>query len=475
MRQEAPLKNRELEGSRSSPFSRTLLVAYLVHLLVPFLFLVDSLLAVLRGEGGTVEREVIAFGVAWVLVGLGALAVARDRGQFLRHAAGLLVAVYALFLCLGLLELGVRMETRYFNRAPLFFKPGSKMVLDLTPWPRVGVSPKVTFSVNALGLRGPLPPHEGRVYKIIAVGGSTTECASLDDSEEWPHLLMQRMNSLQTQYFTWVGNAGVSGLTTVDHLSCLRRLPILSQADLLVFLIGVNDLEAALEYGGASTQKTLEHKAELFAEHAPAGVMEAGGFFRHFWLYPMTRTALLDLALRWKIARAHEPQRSDQSKRRSAGPILPLPDLQLALQEYAQRVRGLEQECQVRSLRCVFLTQPSIWRADLPQSERDLLWFGKIGWRGHVHGYASAGDLARAMDAYNQTLLSVCGKDHLECYDLAAAIPKDTSAFYDDVHFNIGGARMVAQFLADRLLSAPPFRQRYSLPAGQAHGRLQGR
>ena len=129
----------------------------------------------------------------------------------------------------------------------------------------------------------------------------------------------------------------------------------------------------------------------------------------------------------------------------------------------------------MRSLRCAFLTQPSIWRADLSQSERDLLWFGKIGWRGHIHGYASAGDLARAMDAYNQTLLSVCGKDHLECYDLAAAIPKDTSAFYDDVHFNIGGARMVAQFLADRLLSAPPFRQRYSLPAGQAHGRLQGR
>ena len=61
------------------------------------------------------------------------------------------------------------------------------------------------------------------------------------------------------------------------------------------------------------------------------------------------------------------------------------------------------------------------------------------------------------MDGFNQTLLSVCREDHLECYDLASAIPKDSSAFYDDDHLNIGGARMVAQFLAARLLASPPF------------------
>jgi hypothetical protein len=72
-------------------------------------------------------------------------------------------------------------------------------------------------------------------------------------------------------------------------------------------------------------------------------------------------------------------------------------------------------------------------------------------------GYASAADLSHAMDAFNQTLLSVCREDNLECYDLASAIPKDTSAFYDGDHFNISGARMVAQFLAAHLLASPPF------------------
>jgi hypothetical protein len=260
-----------------------------------------------------------------------------------------------------------------------------------------------------------------------------------------------------------VNNAGAGGLTTVDHLSCLRRLPILTQADLLVFLIGVNDLEAAIEYGGTPTQEALEYKAELFAEHAPSGVRPMGGFFRRSWLFAMTTTALINLkaSLKRRLGGARragvQPQFSESSEQRSAGPRRPLPNLQIGLQEYAQRVHILGRECRVRGLRCVFLTQPSIWRADLPSSEQNLLWFGRVGWRGRVLGYASPGDLALAMDAYNQTLLNLCRQDHLECYDLAASIPKDTSAFVDDVHFNIGGARMVAEFLAAHLLAAPPF------------------
>jgi len=439
-----------------------LLAAYLGHLLVPLVFLVDSLRVMHAGAAGAGEKTVVVAGAAWVLVGLSALAFSRDRGCFLEWASGPLIAIYAFFFSVAVLELGIRIGIRRFNRNRLFFKPGTKMVFDLRPWRLPGVSPSVTFSVNALGLRGPMPPDGGRVYRIIALGGSTTECAALDDSQEWPHLLMQAMNDRQKQYFVWVANAGVSGLTTVDHLSCLGRLPMLSQADLLIFLIGVNDLQAALEYGGASTQMALEYKAELFAEHAPPGVTPVGGLFRRTWVFPLGRDGLLSLVSilrrRWgEPAPDAAPQFSEQSRRRAAGPILPLPDLRIGLDEYAQRVRGLERECRARRLRCVFLTQPSMWRTDLPPAEQGLLWFGAVGRQGHPRGYASVADLKRAMDAYNTTLLSVCRQEHLECYDLASFIPKDTSAFYDDVHFNTGGARIVAQFLAARLLSSSPF------------------
>lgn len=329
------------------------------------------------GAGRGCEKAGAAIGTVWVLLGLGALLFSRDRGRFLHRISGPLMAVYAVYFSLGLLEMGARIATQHFDRAFLFFKPGMKMVLHLSRWRLPGVSPTVTFSVNALGLRGPMPPHEGRVYKIIAVGGSTTECAVLDDSQEWPQLLMEAMNRRQKTYDVWVGNAGVSGLTTVDHLFCLRRIPVLSRANMLIFLIGVNDLQAALEFGGKSTQKALEFKAKMFAEHAPSGVILAGGLFRRSWLFAWGRPAVLTLPSILRRPRA-VPGYSRQQERRSAGPIVPLPNLQLGLREYAQRVRRLERECRTRRLRCIFLTQPSMWRADLPPAEQRLLlvWLG---------------------------------------------------------------------------------------------------
>ena len=52
-------------------------------------------------------------------------------------------------------------------------------------------------------------------------------------------------------------------------------------------------------------------------------------------------------------------------------------------------------------------------------------------------------------------MLDVCREEGVDCLDLAALIPKDTSAFYDDCHFNIAGnakvAAAVTDFLAARL------------------------
>jgi hypothetical protein len=442
--------------------SGILLGAYLAHLLVPLVFLLDSVRAVQMGSGGVCEKAVIVAGSIWVLTGLGALAFSRNRRHFLDRVSRLLLGVYTLYFCVCFVGFGVDIWIRHGGSSvPFRYKPGSKVVMDHTGWHCIGVSPIITYSVNELGLRGPSPPREGQVYRIIAVGGTTTECGDLDDSQEWPHLVMEIMNDRQRQRFVWVGNAGASGLTTVHHLYCLRRRFVISQADLLLFLGGVDDLQATLDFGGESTQNLLEYRAECFTGHHPYWVDPQAGFFRRTWLFELGRESLVNLGaiggrVRDSLAHKAGPRLFGRGKSRT--PLVPLPNLHIGLQEYAQRVRNLEHECHARGLRCVFLTQPALWRADLSPDDQRLLWMGWVGWRAHRRGYASAADLARAMDAYNQTLLSVCGEDHLECYDLASFIPKDTSAFYDDCHFNIGGARMAAQFLAAHLLSSPPFR-----------------
>jgi len=436
---------------------RVIFWAYWAHTLIPLGFALDSLRAALAGEAAVCEKTVILVGAAWVFIAVGAMGLSHDRFHFLERMAGPLMAFYMVILLIGLLEIGFRLETRLFNHTPLFFKPGSRMVFDFTAWVMPGVSPRVRYTVNALGLRGPLPPPDSNPYRIIAIGGSTTECAALDDSQTWPFLLMQKLNRVEKGRAIWVGNAGVSRMTTVEHLWFLRNRPVLREADLLIFLIGVNDLEAALEFGGASTQGVLEFRARSFLEHAPPGRIPMGGIFRQSWLFPAIRTGIMDLKGRLTSPRSDtRSQITAEAELRTAGPILPAPDLRVGLEEYATRVRNLEQECRLRNVRCAFLTQPAMWRPDLPLEERRLLWLGRIGKMGKVLGYASVADLADAMAAYNQTLLDVCREDHLDCYDLASSIPRDTSAFYDDVHFNVGGARMVADLLAKYLTAILP-------------------
>jgi lysophospholipase L1-like esterase len=59
--------------------------------------------------------------------------------------------------------------------------------------------------------------------------------------------------------------------------------------------------------------------------------------------------------------------------------------------------------------------------------------------------------LARALNLFNKKLLQVCRATDSECVDLAAAMNGDERYFYDDVHFNEPGARVVAALLADYL------------------------
>jgi lysophospholipase L1-like esterase len=270
---------------------------------------------------------------------------------------------------------------------------------------------------------------------------------------------MEEMNAAQRSHPVWVGNAGVNGLNTVHHLVLLQYLPGVLPFDMVIFLAGFNDLAASLAFEGAPTQAFLE-KAAGFRGDLPAGTRWRGQhvLYRRLQLFLLIREAARNLKRRLGPSGGggvFDP--TSFRRRRAASPILPLPDLHTGLEEYRGRLIALASRCRALELRCLFLTQPSMWRGDLSAAEQGLLWFGHVGRFENPKGYVSAADLARAMDAYNRTLLDVCQQDGLECYDLAAHIPKDTSALSDDVHFNEAGARLVVQNLKQYLLSRPPF------------------
>lgn len=440
------------------------LIAYFSHLLVPLFIALDEVKFFLFEDvelhRPVVDKVVLIFCVAWLALGLGAFFLSTDRTLFSRRIKRPLISFYGTLFGLMLFEGFVRVAWRPAPPAALW-PPGAQWVFQPASW-GVPVSGTTRFSINEIGLRGPVLPRRGKPYEIIAVGGSTTACWFLDDSKEWPHLVMEGLNSRQKKLPVWVANAGVPGHNSVHHLAVLKTLPVFKQVDMVVILIGVNDLTASLAFEGASSQTQLEQSAEEFREYMLRGAQSERYLhptYKRLRLYQLAQQAKVNLLNRFERAGtgARETERELWQRQRAEGKIVSLPDLHVGLEEYRERMQQLSQQCRVLSVRCLFLTQPVLWRSGLSPAEERSLWLGYVGpWKAR-NRFLAAADLELAMNAYNRILLDVCKHDGLECFDLASVIPKDGSVFYDDAHYTEAGARLIADRLLDYLLSTPPF------------------
>ena len=134
------------------------------------------------------------------------------------------------------------------------------------------------------------------------------------------------------------------------------------------------------------------------------------------------------------------------------------PDLSEALTEYRENLTEIADVAQRHGVRLVFVTQPTIWRSDLPEGMRALLWLGGEG-RFQLRSdrpYYTVEVLAEVVEQYNGVLRELSEERGVECVDLAVMVPKDTTVFYDDCHFNENGARVVATVLAEYFMSREP-------------------
>jgi hypothetical protein len=462
------------QAAQLSRNSNLLFIGFFLHLAVPTFLLGDIVTAGLRGEifasnGQDLALKpvfpntvVAAMSALWLITGLGFFFL-QDREAFLTKVFRPLLTIYSIYLVVLIAEGACRLMG-LSSPTPTPFFPLTKSVRKTDPASTPGVSGTKVLTINSLGLRGPMPPPHS-TYRIVAIGGSTTICANLDDSEEWPHVLMVSMNASQNTLPVWVGNAGGNGRQTINHAVLMQWLPGLLHFDMVIFLVGVNDLETTLVFEGASTQAFLENAAGF------QGNLLSGA--RRRSLHPLyRRLALFSLIQltkeRTKRMFGHWETRGTSSdfdaanlaanrRKRAAGPTVPLSDLSTGLAEYRGRILTLANQCRALQVRCLFLTQPTMWRNDLTSDEERLFWTGYTGRAGNEKGWVSSADLARGMDMYNYALLDACRQSGMECFDLASQIPKDVSVFWDEDHFNEAGARLVAQKLQRYLLMHPPF------------------
>ena len=384
----------------------------------------------------------------------------------LPQRAGGMRARILLLLCSSVagLLLGEAVLERVFPNEYYTWPPHLRRVFRTDPRYVPGVSGPSRFETNSLGLRADeLAPN--RSYRILAIGGSTTECEYNDQGKTWPYLLQETINQAQHAKRVWVGNAGMNGKATRHHLVAMQYLPMQKmKIDAVILLIGVNDFQEYLDNPDflskpAPKEQLLEETFKGGMRHPQPGER----FYRRTGTWRAWRGA----KQKW-FERGEEKKLSDDNgkiletwreHRRHATEIRSnLPDLAPGLEDYARNINRIIDTAQQRSLRVIFVTQPTMWRPDLSKELTSLLWFGGIGDFQADSGkpYYSVEALAEGMHEYNDELLTVCRERNVECIDLSS-MAKDTTVFYDDVHFNDSGARAVARVLASYILDLPPF------------------
>jgi hypothetical protein len=320
--------------------------------------------------------------------------------------------------------------------------------------------------VNQFGIRGRTFGDDRTEYRILAVGGSTTECPGQDDSTVWTHLVEVGLDMTTDGRRVWVGNVGRNGRDTRDHVLQLKYL--LAQYPriyVVIALVGVNDMQSALGQGWDYRMPVpvTERSAEDAQLHRAFAIVPGGVGLPWYkttgWWQLLKRFKLAWQRRRTFFDRSGETGLDRARSHRMGGTLIDsLPPLDKPLIEYRRNLSLMADEAGAAGASIVLVTQPTVWRREMTGTEQRHLWMGWLGpdWLS-ARLYYTTDALRRAMAAYNAMLLDVCRERSLRCVDAAGLLAQDSTVFADDVHFTERGSHLLAEFLVQALGDRPPF------------------
>jgi lysophospholipase L1-like esterase len=331
----------------------------------------------------------------------------------------LLTLVFGCLVALVVLEVGLRLFSPFEMRVK-----GNRIVLQTNvEWRYAApdgsrLDANILHRKNNIGFRGEDFDPSRDALRVFAVGGSTTECIFLSEGKTWVDLLGRRLSDHFPSL--WLNNAGFDGHSTYGHRILVADHIARYQPDLLIFMLGVNDVGlTGLKISERSMLKTLVRHSEtanlILALRSAARAKRRG-------IWHNTSGLSEDWLVSWKIeqetiaasvsyARTHE-------------------------REYRDRVTELVRQARSMGARVALVTQPVLYGGGI--DEPTGLDLGLI----HVNGVD--GKTAWGMlEGYNAMTRAVAQEQGVLLIDLARLLPKNSTYFYDTIHFTNEGAEEV--------------------------------
>lgn len=303
---------------------------------------------------------------------------------------------------------------------------------------KISDSKTVVHTKNSLGFRGEEPRKSFRSdMTVIAVGGSTTECAYLDDTRTWPYLLEKKLSKRFKRL--WLNNAGLDGHSTSGHIVLMSDYLSHIKPKMILFLVGVNEIEtkdfrpgeefiqdslltekydlSGIEKFFKSTAKYSEISSVLFNFYRYGKAVQRGLVHDYGYGYdPEYMTEKLeerekDIARFYKEGSEHEEVDDDYS-------IQNFLKHEKYLNKYEHQLEKLCQISKANGIEPVLITQTSA-----PYRRME------------------------GLKLYNEVTRKVAKREKVFLIDLAVEMPDNAQYYYDDIHYNEEGAEKVSEII----------------------------
>jgi GDSL-like Lipase/Acylhydrolase family len=250
---------------------------------------------------------------------------------------------------------------------------------------------------------------------IVFLGGSTTECAAVDEELRFPALVSTLLEEHGLHVTTL--NAAKSGNATQDSLNVLLNHVVEDHPDVVVMMHAANDVGILYQAGSYRSRMGAPMTFAVPLRWA----LQAGS--AHSWLLGALRN--------WTVGSLHPADFQVRAEKKSERADLPV-------DEFEHRLRAFVGIARAFDIVPVLMTQPLI-------TMRTAL---TPDWTDPVN-----------QERFNETIRRVAADEDVVLIDLARYVAEEVpgwnepmNVFYDGVHVTNHGSRIYADYITRRLL-----------------------
>jgi hypothetical protein len=297
------------------------------------------------------------------------------------------------------------------------------------------------FRIDANGFIMPSKIHPDPQLTLAFLGGSTTECAYVDEENRFPYLvgrLLEKKTGLRTDSY----NAGKAGNTSLHSLDVLLNKVIPVKPDVAIMLHNVNDLavlifektywtknpyrsplveiKPSFKTAMKSIEESFHIMRDLYIPHLSRQL-------KNFYHYIVGNKFPVD---EFKQARGHKIQ-IDKNR---------------LVSEFSMNLQTFVDISRARKITPVLMTMANRLK-DHPDAFILSLQRTTVE-SGTGLNYK---DFKELFDLFNQTIRGVAAANNVLVIDLDRKVPKGKELMYDVVHLNDAGSKYVADIIAAEL------------------------